>query len=91
LKYLASQLACFAHLFFGERRRNQDPRIVIDVLRLVVVELSRRNHLTRYRHFRIVVSQHGYLDFARVDTAFDDIFRSYCAAVARAEGSSPML
>ena len=46
-------------------RRDEDLRAVVDVLRLVVVELARRDDFAGHRGRRLVVAEHGALDLAR--------------------------
>ena len=47
-------------------RRDEDLRPVVDVLGLVVVELARRDDFAGHRGRRLVVAEHGALDFARL-------------------------
>ena len=65
----------------GSRRRSAggrsagmiDPRSVVEVLRLVIVELARRDDLAGHRRLRVVVAEHRALDLARVGhRRFDD-------------------
>src|SRR5262249_21049011 len=55
-----------------ERRGNQQARVVIDVLRVVIVELAGGNNLSGQRRNRIVVTKNADLDLASIDSPLDD-------------------
>ena len=65
-------------LHFGRHVRRQvgrddRPRVVVEILGLVIVELARWDHFAGNRHLGIVVAEHGDLDFACVGhRGFDD-------------------
>ncbi len=56
-----------------ERRRNDQARRTVEILRLVVVELARRHDLARHRRLGRVVAEDRALDLARIrNGALDD-------------------
>src|SRR5207244_1282079 len=59
-------------LRFFQRSWNHQPRALIQILGLIVVELVRRNDLSRQAGEWVVVPQDGALNLTRVETLLDD-------------------
>src|SRR6185295_4892950 len=72
MKTANRQILRLANLFFTERSGDEQTRVVIHILCLIVIELACWNNFTGYGSLKVIVAKHADFDLASINSLLDD-------------------